>query len=342
MKYISFAALITLSLLASGVNPAHAQADSCLIRLNNAGMLFDQGDYDGTINLLNEALAECSLSKSDKIQANKVLILSYLKVDNLEAAEKTTERIMKIDPYYEPDKLKDDPKLSALFQKYKARPQLWIGIRGGVNLSHVNAVNSYSIVHPDGASGFDEYNNKTGFQLGALAEYRAWRELWLALEFQFRQTKYEHQLFEVEGSTILFSEKLSYFDIPVSVKYNFLKGEIKPYVQAGAVFSILTGAISTTSRDDQKDLVDRFDSRNGFTAGYFGGGGVSYTIKGFRLTADVRYARYPRFVNKEGTRYADPVNVFKYYYIDDDFKLDCLTVNAGISYVLSYRNQKIK
>jgi hypothetical protein len=342
MKKSLFSTISLIAVFAINIQQSAAQTDSCIIKLKSANTGYDQGDYDGTIKLLKPALAECDLSKEDKIQANKLLIMSYLKVDNLEEADKTAGEIMKIDPYYKPDKFKDDPKLSALFEKYKPTPMFRMGIYGGINMSSIDVVQSYSIVHDDDAEGLDSYNEEMGFQLGAFAEYRAFKSLWLELGFMYRQSKYEHILDSVENSTVTYSEKLSYFDVPLSLKYYFLDGTISPYIEAGATFSFLTDALSTTSREGEEDLVNRTDYRNDFGVGYFGGAGVVYKMKAMQLFADVRYSYYPDNVNEEGTRYSDPVNVFKYYYIDDDFRMDNLQINVGVSYTLSYKNQIVK
>lgn len=320
-----------------------AQTDSCAIKLKNANTGYDQGDYDGSIKLLLSALAECKLDKDEKIQANKLLIMSYLKVDNLEAADNTAADIMKIDPYYKPDKFKDEPKLSSLFDKYQPTPVFRIGFSAGINRTAIDVVNSYSIVHDDAASAdLATYNSKTGFQLGLSAEYRVYKNTWVQLEGQFRQSSYEHVLDSVEETTINYSEKLSYFDVPLSVRYYIMDKTFAPYVEAGATFSFMTNALSTTERDDQKDIVNRTDYRNTYMTGFFAGAGVAYRMKGISVFAAFRYNYYGDNVNKEGTRYADQTNVFKYYYIDDDFRMDNLMVNVGIGYILSYRNQKVK
>jgi hypothetical protein len=292
--------------------------------------------------LLHSSLDRCNLDRNEKIEAYKLLILSYLKVDNLEEADKAAERIVKIDPYYKPDKFKDDPRLSGLFEKYKPVPVFRIGISGGVNTSHATVVNSYSIVHPDGTSGLDEYKSKTGFQLGLNAEHKVFKDLWVEAAFGYRQSSYEHFLYEVEGTTIQYSEKLSYFDAPLSLKYYFLHGRLRPYLEGGFTFSFLSDAISTSIRDNEKDLVDRTAFRNDFMGGWFGGYGMAYSIKGLSIFGDVRYTWYSKNVNKEGTRYDDPVNTFKYYYLDDDFHLNYLALSVGVSYSLSYKNQKVK
>lgn len=325
------------------VNKSFAQSDSCIIKLKNANTGFDQGDFDGTIKLLQSALSECNLSIEDKIQANKLLIMSYLKVDNLEEADKTAAVMMKIDPYYKPDKFKDDPKLSTLFEKYQPVPVFKIGFSAGLNRTITDVVNTYSIVHDDKASAnYSSYNSKTGFQLGLSAEYRLYKGVWLQVEGQFRQSSYEHILDSVENTTINFNEKLSYFDVPLSVKYNIMNKTIVPYIEAGANFSFMTTALSTTERENQKDIVNRTDYRNTYMTGIFGGVGAAYRMKGISVYAAFRYCYFSDQVNKEGTRYADEVNVFKYYYIDDDFRMDNWQVNLGVNYILSYKNMKVK
>lgn len=340
MKKLSIilSAIVLIGLIST--QTSNAQTDSCAIKLKSASMSFEQGDYDGTIALLKWALRECSLDKSEKIEANKLLILSYFKVDNLEAADNAAADIMKVDPYYKPDKFKDDSKLSALFDKYQPVPVLRIGFMAGINRSIISVDNYYSIVHND-AEKFSEYNSKTGFQLGITAEYRVYKNLWVEAGAHFRQSQYEHILDSVENTTIKYNEKLSYFDVPLSVKYYIQEKTISPYVFAGASFSFMTNALGTSERNDQKDIVNRIDYRNTFMFGVHGGAGAAYRIKGIQIFAGLHYAYYPENVNKDGTRYADLVNVFKYYYLDNDFRMDNWQFNVGFNYTLSYKNQKV-
>ncbi|MBK7762119.1 MAG: PorT family protein [Bacteroidetes bacterium] len=342
MKTNFFSAIITLVFLSLLSQSVSAQSDSCIIKLKSASTSYDQDDYDLTIKLLLSTLNECKLDKADKIQAYKLLILSYLKIDNLEAADDAAAKIMKIDPNYKPDKFKDDPKLSALFEKYKPAPMFLFGLSVGYNQSFVSAEKTYSIVHNDDESQYASYKNKGGFQIGVQFEGRAYKNLWAELGLRYRQSNYEHRLDSVEQTTVNYSEKMSYFDLPLSVKYYIPIKRLYPYVQAGACFSFLTNALSTTTRDDLKDIVNRTDYRNSFMLGYFGGAGLAYRLKGFQAFVDFRYTAYSDLVNKEGTRYDDLTNVFKYYYIDDDFTMNNMQVNFGVNYTLMYKNKKVK
>ncbi|MEO6167791.1 MAG: outer membrane beta-barrel protein [Chitinophagales bacterium] len=323
-------------------NPAMAQTDTCIANLKNAGTYYDDGNYDPAITLLTATLKGCPLSKSDQLQAGKLLILCYLSIDNLEAADNAAAEIMKVDPNFKPDKFKDDPRLSSLFINFSPVSTWSVGISGGANVPIIDVLKTYSVVHADDATGLASYESKTGYQFGIEIERRAFKNLWAELEVQFRNTGYTHTLDSVQKSTIHYSENITYFDFPLSLKYYFLSGSLSPYLQAGVDFSFVSRALGTTTRDNEKDLVDRTSLRNASMVGYFGVAGVRYTVKEFGIFANVRYTYFPDLVNEEGTRYADEINLYKYYYIDDDFRMDNLQFNIGAFYILSYRIKKVK
>lgn len=337
-KYISILMCTVLCITAQAL---YAQKDNCLAHLKEANTSYDQANYDEAINLLKKTIQECSLDKPDKIQAYKLLIMCYIAIDKLEEADKAAGQIMKINPNFTPDKFKDDAKLIAIFRKFSPIPTFSIGVSGGINIPFEKTVNQYSVVYPDGQAPAS-YKTKMGFQLGLQGERRAYKDFWVALGFSYRSSSYQHTLNNVDSQTINYSEKLTYIDFPLSVKYYFPLQRLRPYVQAGAYFTFLSNALSTTTSGDQKDIINRTSLRNTFQAGYFGCAGLSYTIKSFVLFADIRYIGYPDNVNKAGTRYNDEVNLFKYYYIDDDFRLNNMQVNVGAAFNISYKNVIVK
>lgn len=334
--------ILLLILFTGNVGLLFGQTDTCISNLKKANTYYDDGNFDQAIHLLNGTIKGCPLSQKDLLQAEKLLILCYLGIDNLEEADKTAAAIMKIDPNFTPDKFKDDPKLSALFVKYKPEPTLVAGINGGINLPLVNVVNTYSVVHADETPGLASYKSIISYQFGASVEKRIFKKLWLDLEFQFRNSKYSHTLDSVENTTISYSEKMNYIDLPLSLKYFFLNKSLSPYIMVGADFSFLLQALSTTERDDQKDLVDRTALRNKFTIGYFGSAGLNYNFRQLNFFGEIRYTFFPDFINRDGTRYADDINLYKYYYIDDDFKMDNMQFNIGATYILTYKIKKVQ
>ncbi len=308
------------------------------MNMKKANADYEQRNYDAAVQILIPVIAHCPLSSEEKIQADKLLILCYLAIDNLEAANKVARDVMAQNPNYKPDKLKDDPKLCALFEKYKPSPVLSIGIYGGINLPSVRVINTYSVVQSDAPSGLTTYSNKTGFQIGLKAEYRIYKEFWVDAGIQYRETGYEHDLDSIGKKTVNYSEKLNYFDFPISAKYYFLKKHLQPYLEAGPDFSFLTDAKSTTSRAGSQDVVDRTGLRNTFQLGYFGAVGCDYKYNSFLFFMDIRYVYFPEQVNKANTRYNENINLWKYYYIDDDFSMNIMQLNIGASYILKYKN----
>lgn len=330
---------LSLILFAIPTFNLNGQIDSCLTYLKNANSEYEQHSYDKAIALLTKSLDKCNLYKTDKIQAHKLLALCYLSIDKLEEADKEASTIVKLNPNYAPDRFRDEPKYSALFAKFSATPIFRIGFQTGINNSIVKVKNRYSIYHGNNSAEFSSYKNQKSFQLGILLEYQLFHNLWINLNGMYRVSAYEHLISEVENDLINYSEKLNYIDVPLSLKYYFLKKRFQPYLKAGGTFSYLNNALSASQRTNSTDLVDRTAFRNRNTIGWNVGAGVSYKIKNFVVFGDFQYTQFSKNVNKEGTRYLDLVNVFKYYYIDDDFALNNLQFNVGFLFNLVYNNK---
>jgi hypothetical protein len=339
MKKIAVVLLLLVFCLTSQI--ADAQMDSCITKLKDAASSYDDGNYDQSIVLLKSAIQRCGLSKNDKIAALKLLTQCYIYVDELELAYRTAERITKLDPNFLPDRFKDDPKLIYLFNKFHPEPVFSIGAGVGANIMTAHLVNAFSVAYPDGQAPA-AYQKKNGFQVQLQAERRIYKDLWLQAAGCYRSSSYGHQLYNVDSLTINYSEKMNYFEFPVSLKYYWGIHAIKPYVYAGADISFLSGALSTSSRPGQQDIVDRTSMRYVEQGGYHAGIGVLYRLKGFTFFAEGKYTNYPGIVNKAGTRYADQVNLYQYYYIDDDFTLSNVQFTFGMSSYLKYKNMRRK
>lgn len=171
-------------------------------------------------------------------------------------------------------------------------------------------------------------------------EKRFSEHFWFRVASFYQSSDYQHYLYNVVNETIKYTEHMTYINVPASFKYYFLYKYIQPYCFAGADFSLLATAQSTTTNKESKDIVDRIDMREKFLVGAFGGIGARYIHKNFAFSLDMRYGYYPQLVNKPEKRYNDKINLFTYYYIDDDFRMDYIKVNAGISVFLSYKNFK--
>ncbi len=333
LRFLSLA-IVNIMILTS----VKAQTDSCLTNLKDANQLTERAKYDEAITLIKNTLLKCTLSKNDKIQANKLLITNYLAIDKIEEAEAAASVIMKISPNYEPDKLRDPSEVIIIFKKYKPVVVLKGLVYGGLNLSKNTASNTFSIVTDDNSEGIDNYQSITGFQIGVGAEYRLFSSFWVQSGLSYRKSGYTIDLMNVHGKTIGYKEDLNFIDIPIAAKYYFLKGKLQPFMLAGVNLSFLNSALGQLSRDEEKDIIDRKPQRNSFYLGYSGGLGLSYSFKELSLQVGVNYLWTPQNLNKEGTRYDNLDAVFKYYYLDNDFSMNNILINIGFTYALGYKN----
>lgn len=107
------------------------QDENCVNNLKIAQNNFDDGDFDDAITLITNTLKDCDLDKQDKINAYEILILCYLTIDNLKAADDAVSKILDLDPIYKPNKLKNDSRLIKIFGQFKTMPTFSLGIEGG-------------------------------------------------------------------------------------------------------------------------------------------------------------------------------------------------------------------
>lgn len=338
LKHITSIALTVI--LAS--TSAYSQTDSCVIKLKAGNASYERNEFDRAIVQLNEVLDKCRLDNQEKIGVYKILILSFISIDNLEEANRLASQIMKIDPNFKPDKTRDDPRLSGIFLKFKPTPISRIGFYTGLNLSSIKVQNTYSVFHNDSDPNLGKYSSKTGFDIGFYGEHAITGRYWVGVGLGFQNSGYSHTLFNVESTTIHYSERLSYLTVPIQIKREFGSGNFTPWVSAGGNFSYLISAIGTSERDDVKDLTDRRDYRYKLIPAITGSLGVSYNKHGMLINAGIGYIFNFRQQNNPEFRFSDPINVFKYYYVDDDFILNTINFHIGISQTIGYKNKITK
>lgn len=331
--YISF----FIALICS-VFPVNGQIDPCITKLQSADQKYEAGLFDEAILILKDVLANCNLSKNDKFTAHRILLLANLDIDELENAENSANTIMKLNPNYEPDKLRERADYIAIFSKYKPTPIFNIGIQFGLNSNQINTIKTYSILYDNDAEELANYESQLGFQVGLNAQYKMYKSFWIELGGQFRSSTYLNTLFNIENTTINYSETLNYLDFPLSGKYYFLSSKFRPFISLGIQASFLNSALGELSREEFSDIVNRKIQRNQFNLGYFGGLGLSYTSKSLNYQLGARYVAFPGQLNKSGTRYENISTVFKYYYIDNDFGMNLFEVFLSVGYSIKYKN----
>jgi len=115
-----------------------AQED-CLKSFQTARQLYDQGMIDD----IHEILAPCiesGFTRTQKIEAYKLIILAYLFDDNQYAAERNMLEFLKKYPEYEV--MPNDPvEFVYLFESYKTKAIFSMGVTFGPNLANPELLN---------------------------------------------------------------------------------------------------------------------------------------------------------------------------------------------------------
>ncbi|MFY0672882.1 MAG: outer membrane beta-barrel protein [Bacteroidia bacterium] len=336
---IRYKTILLLVLTTAGIYAnVHAQSDPCIVKMKDAAQQYEEGWYDESIGTIKQVLRTCELEKGDKLNAYKILIINYLAIDNLEGANSGAASIMKLSPNYEPDKLRDPFEYVKLFDNYRPTPILNLRVSGGTNFNRFSVVNTYSIVGNPAQLDLENYESNYGFQTAIELELRLLRGLWVSGGIQLRQSSYTHYIENVEERTINYEERLSYFEIPLGVRYYFIQRHLQPFAEVGLANSFVRSSLAQLSRDNIIDLIDRMPERNKHQFAPIFKAGFSYRKKAVKMQVYASYMVLPQLINIPENRYNNLTAVFRYYYLDNDVKLDNFQIGAAISYSLFYKN----
>ncbi len=317
---------------------------------------FNNREYDSAQAVLKKVFNKNSqYSVYDKIEAGKLLISYYLnpEINDSGSAVNMADSILMLSPSYKPDY----DEYQWVFNKLLAEPKVMFGIYSGANYSLVNVIKQYSVFPSFNTSFPGNYQQKYNFQAGLQGEFNIYTvkkksllypQLYLQIAPGYRKNEYVHinPVENGDNTMITYTENLSYIDLPVSVKCYFTHSFFwKPYIQLGAYFTKLFIADANTQMGGNSAITDRLQQRyTSIQVGYFGGIGIVHTLKkvsNLSYFVNLNYVTFPHLVNNPLTRYDDPVNTWNFYYVDDDFKLDNLQANAGLSITIGYKIIKL-
>ena len=366
IKYISFLLFFIFGLFAARAQ----QKEDCAIVLKNALKTYDEGAIEKVVDMLQGCM-ENGFSKEEKVQAYRLLILTYLFENNRTEAERNMVKLLKMEPEYQVNSAVDPPEFIKLFESYRTMPVFSMGLALGINFSVVSVLKNYSIDIVDPKTKI-KYHSKVGFQVALNYNHYLFDRCELSVEASLGTNTFQYQNDLIDFANVTFKETQSWIKLPVSATYDFGKGKkFKPYARLGAsvgyLFSDNANIVRTYPLEDNSSssagkhapvtsptislkkykYTDQFGStqttnlRNTFNYWILVGGGIKYKIKRGFVVLDVRYNL--GLLNQVNTanRYSGISDlVFKYYYIDSDFKMSDLAVS--LKYVRSFYKPKKK
>ncbi|MCF8380518.1 MAG: PorT family protein [Bacteroidales bacterium] len=342
----SFKLLFFLSLIFLNPGILFAQEKDCAVNLQEAQNQFNMGQIERVPDLLMDCL-KSGFTREERIQAYKVLINAFIFDDNLLQAELYCLEFLKKYPEYEI--VATDPSEFVNFlNEFDNDPRASVGLGGGVNFSRIRMFEPFGVDSQvglgSGIGGDGDYNSSGfGFQVGFIYNLNIRPNLELSMEPMIIQNTFEFQHRPFDFAFVEYSEDQLRVDFPVSMIWVLKKyGKVAPYLRAGLKTSYLISAKSDAKRtyenttspleDAEGPGLEILDNRKINNYWAILGGGVRYKIPNAYFFLDLRYnLGLLNQVNNLSRNDGMDENAWLYYYLDDNFVLNDISVCFGIS-----------
>lgn len=337
---------IVLGLIVISISVSNAQ-NSCSQTLKEA-----QKSYElGQLNNIPQKLEGCmgsGFSKIEKQQAYRLIILTYLFLDEYTQAEKWMNDLLVFEPDYKPNTTLDPIEYINLYNVFRVEPVISFGVMIGLNRTGPNVLHKYGVGNTDAKPS--KYNPGMNFNISAIADVLIYRSLFATVEGSLVFRNYNSSSSLLYASETTSSENQTWVDVPLTLKYVFGKGKFKPFVRAGGVANLILSSNAqlirkvegTTQNEYAGPNVDLTSQRNTLNVGAVVGLGFTYKIGYGFLIFDARYIYGFSNITNISKRYSNfNSQLTNYGYMDSDLSLNSIQVSLGYMYSL-YKVKKLK
>ncbi len=346
---ISYLKNIILLVLSFFFLSVFAQED-CLKSFQNARQLYDQGMIDEIPKILAPCI-ESGFTRTQKIEAYKLIILAYLFDDNQHAAERKMLEFLKKYPEYEI--MPSDPvEFVYLFESFKTKAIFSMGITFGPNLANPRIIELYTA----GDVTYNSSSDRTGagFQIGFNMSRYITDRLFMNIGINYTSNhysfkddiRYYYYAEELQFAEITFKENISIIDIPVTLAYEISQRNLKFYLCSGIsggnvnkVTGIPSRVYDVNSPPITGADIRMTDFRQSNTYFYIIGAGFKYKVPRGYLMSDIRFNFGLNNIINDENRYKSTELWSKYFYVDDDYAINYLTLTVGY-YFSVYKPKK--
>lgn len=325
--------IVSYSSFAQNVTPGQT------LRLARA--TYEQGRlHEIPAQLNSDVLGE--MNKQEKVEAYKILCLSYIYLEEPEKADEAMLNILNTDPYFQINIAVDPAEFVALYKTFRRNPIYRIGVHLGGNFSQPNVSEVVNTIY-----GSSEYQSKFGLQLGISADYPLnfiSNRLTLHADLSWQQKKFEltssNDQGDDEKNQTIALESQSWLSLPISVQYSILKvDDIKPrkydpYVSLGIATDLLIGADINAERTREGETsieaknYDVKKQRNSLNLSLIGALGVKTRFAGGLLGVEARYVYGLSDITSLSKEYNN-TDIFLTYAVPSTlYKMNSVSVNV--------------
>ncbi len=324
----------------------HAQ-ESCTEKLYHANTLYEKGQINEAIDIA-KTCATSTNSPAEQWQAYRLLAMAYLANGQQKEARKAAEKMMELNPTYQPSTLKDPAELIRLLESVKVIPKFTFGLAataGGIN-TKPRITTTYN-----GANYTKKYSSKNSWQVGFMMGYNLNEIISIHSGLLASSKKYDIN-YSLVDNEINVNERLTYLDIPLYARFSTLPvKKFRFFADAGAYAGRLSSAESDfkiinnmSGETKSQNNLNAMDRKNKWENGFLMGAGVLYKYRSVNVALDATYylSAYSNNITNTDNRYKNENLFYNYYYIDDDLRLNCLAFSVSMFYSINYKVIKKK
>lgn len=341
-RYLSMSIILVILLTRT---IAFAQTNDCVIKLKDAEKLYENGLIEKIPPLLGPCIKK-GLKKDDQLQAIKLVIQSYLFDDKYEKADSMMTLLLKIEPEYQPNPLVDPPEFITLYKSYRTMPIFSLSVNLGGNFTDVKLIEPFGVGNIESNPG--TYSPGFGYNIGISAEKYFMERLEGSVGLRICRNKFRKEDKPLAFTKTTFEETQTRLELPVFANFDVLIKDIKPFVTAGFIFTYNMNDFADVERiytdnshnDETGSEIKLLESRNTVNLWLGAGLGVKYKIDAGMLSFRSRYNVGMFNQTIEENRFSHNELLYKYYYVDDDFRVNFFEFIFSFSYPL-YKPQKI-
>lgn len=319
-----------------------AGAQDCALTLDKAQRLYESG----VIEEIPQMLAPCienGFSQQERLQAYKLLILSYLFDQNIDEANKSMLKFLKEYPEYELQTT-DPAEFAQLFKSYRVIRVFSIGITAGGNLSFPMLMKSYA-TNDQNINGTYK-NSGLGFEGGIKLNFYLFTRFALSLEGYYVSNSFAYDLNQPGIQQIHSKEVQTKLEFPLTITYDFGRNKVRPYLSLGGSLDYLISAtankdlfIASQNIDIAGTGINLKPRRKQLNYNGIFGCGVKYKIPRGYVFFDMRWKQGLFNQVLSNGRY-NTIETFKYQNPDDNYTLSNLIFSVG--YIHSFFKAKKK
>jgi hypothetical protein len=344
------------SLIIFCVASLHALAQNCTQILRTARSTYEQGRLHEIPTILDGCLKGGDFSSAQKVEAYRILILTYIYLEEPAKADETMIALLNEDHFFKPSPTADPVEFHSLWKKFRTTPVFSYGVKVGLNTNNVDVSKNYYMFGPGRGEG--EYKANLGFHFGLLFEKNLTSKVILNPEIYYNGLSFIYtngslsstDPFEEEsGDKMEYTLTHSRLQLNALFQYRFLNGKINeklaPYIALGpSLYYTLSSTFSGDLTLSSQTTIPSLSTKENYKAlgyGVVAALGVKYKVGGIYLTADVRHIYGLNNIVKEDNRFKrTPVNqvLQDAGYIDNDFTLSQSMLNIGL--IIPYFNPK--